>query len=882
MADGGEIAGAVSGAAGGLNSLMTRNQNKRVAPGFVGQPGYDPEAPFFGGRRGELQKYTSNLLNRGGAVEERSANLANYAQADADRARGLQARQGQLMLADGQRARAMGQVPSIAQMQADRQMSQAQAAQGAQQASARGAAGLALAGQAAAGNLANAQGAISGQAQINAANERMQAEQAAQQAYGNIRGGDMASQNQAANQSQFQAGMRQTNRDANDQRAMGYEQMGLQARLGEMQARTSNQGTLANAYSAANIANQQTADRNAQGKGLIDNIKDAFTLSDERSKLPMLLQGTAPGVLIPGVRSSDNPVSGPAPSAFDKLTVDPSGRVGMDVMGSLQRHSDFATRFADNAGSGPMTSDERTKSPILPMALGAGAGALVAPALGLTTLEGMGAGAGALGIASLLSDERSKMPMLARGRSYDTPLTSDEEQEFAAWKQRHAPRDSGADYDLRGAFRAGLTPDPKTGHWPDTFKKPNHSTFSDESKYADDEPAKAGRWNGEKYTPAKKLGLSRGGRGPRGEGVGDPNAPRMTFDTSRGWTLPGAEDGPSLREAIERQAAQDAEDADINRQVAERVAHEEREAKDPAVGFDRLARVRAARKRAEDLDRALARGGAASAENSDQAPGTDDWNRYGPKETSEIRKTRAGEEYAHHEFAPEVDPGAGHRPWWMQLGGALDAFGKATDTRRPVMVSDQRAKDQAYLQGQIDAHVGTAPSKRFVSDDDAEWMRANDRGAASVRVGSPTEHYAPENVRRQVPAKASIFEPSPVERRPYGGAAPSGRAVERYLEERANDPVAGANRAMQGSAYAYKPGFTPPDQVPGEPNFGPMAQQLEKNPITATAVKTDPATGLKVIDKDKALKVTMAGLADLQRQNDNIMMMLAPGGRRRR
>jgi hypothetical protein len=81
---------------------------------------------------------------------------------------------------------------------------------------------------------------------------------------------------------------------------------------------------------------------------------------------------------------------------------------------------------------------------------------------------------------------------------FDTPLSAEEERQFRAWKAKYAPNDSGADYDLRGAFKAGLKPDPKTGHWPDTFKKPNHPTFSNESKYATGENAKkAGFWSGE-------------------------------------------------------------------------------------------------------------------------------------------------------------------------------------------------------------------------------------------------------------------------------------------------------------------------------------------------------------------------------------------------
>ncbi len=89
----------------------------------------------------------------------------------------------------------------------------------------------------------------------------------------------------------------------------------------------------------------------------------------------------------------------------------------------------------------------------------------------------------------------------AKNISFDTPLNDQEETKFQEWKQKYAPNDSGQDYDLRGAFKSGLTPDADTGHWPDTYKKPNHPTFSDQSIYAKDRPDLAGRWEGETYIP---------------------------------------------------------------------------------------------------------------------------------------------------------------------------------------------------------------------------------------------------------------------------------------------------------------------------------------------------------------------------------------------
>lgn len=88
-------------------------------------------------------------------------------------------------------------------------------------------------------------------------------------------------------------------------------------------------------------------------------------------------------------------------------------------------------------------------------------------------------------------------------QKYETKLTPSDEADFQVWKQKYAPNDSGFDYDLRGAFKAGLKPDGVNGHWDDQFKKPNHPTFSTFSQYAKDAPQLAGTWNGDTYVPPK-------------------------------------------------------------------------------------------------------------------------------------------------------------------------------------------------------------------------------------------------------------------------------------------------------------------------------------------------------------------------------------------
>jgi len=100
------------------------------------------------------------------------------------------------------------------------------------------------------------------------------------------------------------------------------------------------------------------------------------------------------------------------------------------------------------------------------------------------------------------ADKIAKVEALNAKGAFDTKLTPSEEAKFKVWKQRYAPNDSGMDYDLRGAFRAGEKPGPD-GHWTDKFKKPNHPTFSDQSQYARGEfKSLAGTWKGDKFIPA--------------------------------------------------------------------------------------------------------------------------------------------------------------------------------------------------------------------------------------------------------------------------------------------------------------------------------------------------------------------------------------------
>ena len=105
---------------------------------------------------------------------------------------------------------------------------------------------------------------------------------------------------------------------------------------------------------------------------------------------------------------------------------------------------------------------------------------------------------------------------ISKDPRFNTAIDPTEEDKFQLWKRDNAPDDSGYDYDLKGAYRAGITRDPVSGHMPDTFKKPNHPTFSDQSQYAPLAPDKAGTWDGDTYVPASVLAERTGERSSQG------------------------------------------------------------------------------------------------------------------------------------------------------------------------------------------------------------------------------------------------------------------------------------------------------------------------------------------------------------------------------
>lgn len=86
---------------------------------------------------------------------------------------------------------------------------------------------------------------------------------------------------------------------------------------------------------------------------------------------------------------------------------------------------------------------------------------------------------------------------------FNTALSPEEETSFQGWLKTSGRERDLADYDMRGFWKSGESQS-ENEHFPDTYKKPNHETFSDESIYSNKEHP-GGHWSGDIYTPANAM-----------------------------------------------------------------------------------------------------------------------------------------------------------------------------------------------------------------------------------------------------------------------------------------------------------------------------------------------------------------------------------------
>ena len=325
---GGAIAAGVGllGAGGAAAGGIGRNGTSVTNFGDTSQ--YNPNAFNYGGWSGGANEAASRYAGQAAGAQYRGAAQADYGQANnygglanAWNDQSFQARQAQGNVAGLMYNRATGAVPSIAgqqaaadqaalQRQAAEQSRSAQAQQMAAAASARGPAGLALAQQGAANNIANSNGAIgaasanamqgiSQQAQVNAAQERMQAEQGAMGAYSGMRQGDQSSQGlaqgmqgQLAQQAQYQAGLQQQQHGLNDAMTLGMTGYETGVQGANLAAQQNQQGILSGSFGQAQGLRADVNQNNANNAWKYVNMG----LGAAQGGLGMGMQGVAPPV----------------------------------------------------------------------------------------------------------------------------------------------------------------------------------------------------------------------------------------------------------------------------------------------------------------------------------------------------------------------------------------------------------------------------------------------------------------------------------------------------------------------------------------------------------------------------------------------------------
>lgn len=110
--------------------------------------------------------------------------------------------------------------------------------------------------------------------------------------------------------------------------------------------------------------------------------------------------------------------------------------------------------------------------------------------------------------AKSIDSVQSRHPIaeqIDNSRAYSTALDKTQEAGFQKWKSTLPARlQSENDYDLRGFYKnnPNWSPDSPDAHMTDEFKKPNHPTFSNESKYYNPSTADmGGKWNGDVFLP---------------------------------------------------------------------------------------------------------------------------------------------------------------------------------------------------------------------------------------------------------------------------------------------------------------------------------------------------------------------------------------------
>lgn len=147
------------------------------------------------------------------------------------------------------------------------------------------------------------------------------------------------------------------------------------------------------------------------------------------------------------------------------------------------------------------------------------------------------------------------------GSEYETRLSKKQEARFWPWLEKqhskgyiadgdyryYKQNGGGYDYDFRAAYANGEKPSLNKAdgryHWSDIGKKPNHSTFSTESKYATVPGVSPGRWEGDTFVPPGNTNPDRVNLNPD---TPPSNGEWPSTTPALGWKPPSITDTPMI------------------------------------------------------------------------------------------------------------------------------------------------------------------------------------------------------------------------------------------------------------------------------------------------------------------------------------------------
>ncbi len=413
----------------------------------------DKGAYNYDGEEGGADKASARYAQGAIDAQKRTAEQANYTNANIDRDQGQQSRTSQGDALSMLKSQADGTAPSVAKMSADNSMGKIAAEQSSAAASARGPAALALAQQTAAANTSAAQGNVANAAAVASAQERAEAQNSYLTGATTMRAGDNASRTQSAQQEQFQAQLREKQRAQNDAVTadMTKNEIGVQtAQLGAKQNEQAQGSANKNAAQGINagVAAQNAGTAQQNGQAVIGMAASAAggaasAVSDERIKDYTPMAPDAPSIEAPTIgnpvagvagagTSFGNQVGGTVASMFAKgppvdattgsMVLGAGG--GMDVGATIQKTShdipEWHRKHPGSPGGETMGSDERCKDYGLPF--NAPKSALLAAMRGANekSIEGIGGGPGDL-VASMSGSGPQDMtnwdPLIQSARS---------------------------------------------------------------------------------------------------------------------------------------------------------------------------------------------------------------------------------------------------------------------------------------------------------------------------------------------------------------------------------------------------------------------------------------------------------------------------------